>query len=906
LLFNRLKVRAKLMLLAGVPVLGTLLLSLLVVLEVQQRAQAAAGLGSIENLARLTEQMLHVLHDLQWERAEVAYAAGGAEARASEVRFRRAETDEALKELHEFLAEVDASKLPKTLSQNLEAANTQLEQLSQVRAKAEREDFVLLDYIHYFSEVNESLIGATAALTQLSNDKELLVGIGGLVSAMQVVERNAREQALLNYVFGKREFAPGTFRYLVTLVTEQRIYLDSLRTWSSSEEFASLRAALEGPLAEKIAGMRQVALGTTDETVEVDAQAWFEAQRENQQASSQVERSMVDSVRAVASAKVADTRRAVRVAIGLVASVTGLSLLLGWAITRTLTRSVRGLSVVAEAVHEKNDYTIRAEKTSSDELGLLTDTFNGMLAGIQQRDRELEAHRQDLEALVAARTEELSERNLEMQLVLDTIDQGLAMIDREGRFLGECSQTFEQRFGKPQPGTPFYQHAALTENDPRKSLALELGYEQLIADILPIEVALAQLPSHVVHADRHYALSFTRISRGGAPSGALLVTRDVTEELLAAREKLEQSERGQVFERLMRDPAGFAEFLSEARRLLQRVTAATSESESALERAERLRALHTLKGSSAVFDVSSVSSAAHELEQALISGAPAEIGSAQSELVARWERFLEVVRPLLGRAQRQRVELSFAELRAIVARVEEGAPPGEIVRALLELRDEPVELRLERVKDQLIRVARYLNQPEPTVRVRAGPVRLPADRFREFWSSLTHVVRNIVDHGLEPEAERLARGKPEKNRVELSARADAGHVYIELADDGRGIPWERLAERARERGLPSATRAELVQALFADGVSTADTVTQTSGRGVGMAAVQAACRALGGEISVESDAGRGTRWCFAFPRPEAEASLRWSDAGSLRPSDAPERAPSLGPGARSRAPAETA
>src|SRR5690606_27211227 len=207
------------------------------------------------------------------------------------------------------------------------------------------------------------------------------------------------------------------------------------------------------------------ALETTDESIDLDPEAWFDAQADNQKAFVETERAMVDRVRAVAAAKVAQTREAVRIAIGLVGSVTGLSLLLGWSITRTLTRSVRELSIVAEVVYEKNDYTIRAKKTSSDELGLLTDTFNAMLVGIQRRDRELESHRQNLEALVGERTRELSERNLEMRLVLDNIDQGLAMIDQQGNFVGECSKTFVERFGQPAPGTPFYNHPALVEGD---------------------------------------------------------------------------------------------------------------------------------------------------------------------------------------------------------------------------------------------------------------------------------------------------------------------------------------------------------------------------------------------------------------------------------------------------------
>jgi two-component system, chemotaxis family, sensor kinase CheA len=887
LFFNRLRVRGKLMLLAGVPVLGTLLLSLFVVLDVQQRARAAAGVGSIENLAHLTGKMLHLIHDLQWERAEVTYAAGGGKGRPGALEARYAETDGALADLSDFLNGHDALKLPPTLSENLDAAKEQLLRLKDVRASSLQSDFVLLDYIDYVAKVNDSLIGATAALTQLSTDKELMLSIGGLVSAMQVIERNAREHALLNYVFGKQEFPPGTFRYLVTLVTEQQVYLDAVRVWSSAEEFAQLETALRGPSKGRIAAMRRTALETTDEVINVDPKAWFDAQAESQRAFGATEQAMVDTVRAVAAAKVAETDSAVRIAIGLVASVTGVSLLLGWAITRTLTRGVRELSVVAEAVYEKNDYTIRAVKTSSDELGLLTDTFNGMLVGIQRRDRELEAHRQNLEALVDERTRELSERNLEMRLVLDNIDQGLAMIDARGNFLGECSKTFVERFGQPSPHTPFYSHPALNEGDASKSLALELGFDQLIADILPLEVALAQLPSHVVHDGRHYALSFTRIVHGGVPTGALLVTRDVTEELLAARAKLEQNERVQVFERIMRDRTGFTEFLEEAGRLARRIA-----TDACADRVEKMRSLHTLKGLTAVFDVPSVSEAAHELEQALAGDDAVRIAAAHRELVASWEKFLGVVGPVLGRTQRQRVELSFGELREIVARVRSGAPHAEILRALIELGDEPIELRFERMQDQLTRVARYLRKPEPVVHVRAGHVRLPVERFREFWMSLAHLVRNIVDHGLEPEPERAQQGKPPKNHVELSAHTHEHGVCIEVSDDGRGILWDRLAEKARQRGLPCSTRAELVRALFADGVSTAETVTQTSGRGVGMAAVEAACRALGGSISVESEPGHGTRFRFEFPRrDDAEVEAGWCEATGprSRPSEGPER-----------------
>jgi two-component system chemotaxis sensor kinase CheA len=127
------------------------------------------------------------------------------------------------------------------------------------------------------------------------------------------------------------------------------------------------------------------------------------------------------------------------------------------------------------------------------------------------------------------------------------------------------------------------------------------------------------------------------------------------------------------------------------------------------------------------------------------------------------------------------------------------------------------------------------------------------------------VVRNIVDHGLQPEADRLEQGKPAKNRVALRAWSDTRSFTIEIADDGPGIDWATLAVKAKERGLPTATRADLTEAIFADGVSTAGAISQTSGRGVGMSAVREACLSLAGRITVESEPGKGTRFRFVFP-----------------------------------------
>ncbi|HEY5430182.1 MAG TPA: chemotaxis protein CheA [Solirubrobacteraceae bacterium] len=129
---------------------------------------------------------------------------------------------------------------------------------------------------------------------------------------------------------------------------------------------------------------------------------------------------------------------------------------------------------------------------------------------------------------------------------------------------------------------------------------------------------------------------------------------------------------------------------------------------------------------------------------------------------------------------------------------------------------------------------------------------------------LVHLVRNSLDHGLEPVAERLAAGKPDVGTLEIAARHAGGSVVIEVRDDGRGIDPEAVARKALERGLIDAQAAadinmkSAVELLFAAGFSTADTTSDISGRGVGMDVVRSKIRELGGEVLVESVHGEGT------------------------------------------------
>ncbi|MCS7066447.1 MAG: chemotaxis protein CheA, partial [Fimbriimonadales bacterium] len=134
---------------------------------------------------------------------------------------------------------------------------------------------------------------------------------------------------------------------------------------------------------------------------------------------------------------------------------------------------------------------------------------------------------------------------------------------------------------------------------------------------------------------------------------------------------------------------------------------------------------------------------------------------------------------------------------------------------------------------------------------------------------LTHLVRNAIDHGIEPPEERRAQGKPEAGTLTLRASQSEGRIYIEVSDDGRGIDPERIRQKAIQLGWLSESDQPSLETLydflFRPGFSTAQQVSDLSGRGVGMEVVKRNVEQLGGTVSVHSELGKGTRFTLKVP-----------------------------------------
>ncbi|WP_198402353.1 chemotaxis protein CheA [Rhodobacter sp. CZR27] len=203
------------------------------------------------------------------------------------------------------------------------------------------------------------------------------------------------------------------------------------------------------------------------------------------------------------------------------------------------------------------------------------------------------------------------------------------------------------------------------------------------------------------------------------------------------------------------------------------------------------------------------------------------------------------------------------------------AAAEEISRLAAGLRDTTMRIRMVPVRSMIGRFRRLIHGLSETVGkpvsfvVRGEETELDKTVIEQLADPVVHMLRNSVDHGLETPAERIAAGKPVEGRVTLEAEYSGAEVVIRISDDGRGLNRERIRAKAVANGLisPDAVLSEAaMNALILEpGFSTAETITELSGRGVGMDVVKKTIEGLRGSIEVQSVEGRGTTFTLRLP-----------------------------------------
>jgi two-component system, chemotaxis family, sensor kinase CheA len=572
------------------------------------------------------------------------------------------------------------------------------------------------------------------------------------------------------------------------------------------------------------------------------------------------------SLQRALSAAHKEFRRTLLLTLGLLLGLGVAATLLGVAIIRgvaaRITRPLAHLTEITTAIAGgRKDQ--RVSIGTDDEIGVLGRAFNQMLEELDESYRRLEALNRTLEQRVIERTRELEERNRDMRLVLDNVNQGFLTMSRDGILAEERSSIVARWFGSPSPTQTFTSY--IGRHDPIFAESFQLGYEALLEGFLPSEVCLSQLPSRLHDKGREFQFSYHAIWEQDGVQGLLIVVNDITEQVMHARQEADHAELLAMVQGFMRDRNGFLAFFDEATHLLHSCT------HSGEDVAKRKRALHTLKGNAALAGFRVVADWCHQAEEHLAQGNEDAARTRVAELGDRWQTLADTLATLLGERGRNLVEIQLGELEALIDELRSVGVPPRLAARLTAWKLEPAERSLTRLARHARSLAQHLGRGELQINVDGGGVRLDPQQWKGLWSELVHVVRNAIDHGIESPDERRTTSKALQPTLRLRTSAVKDGLVIEIEDDGRGIDWRAVTVAARSRGIPCTTPEDLTRALFAPDVTTRANATLTSGRGVGLASVATRVREMGGEISVDSREGEGTCFRFRFPLDSAAA-----------------------------------
>ncbi|MFY9314953.1 MAG: chemotaxis protein CheW, partial [Burkholderiales bacterium] len=191
----------------------------------------------------------------------------------------------------------------------------------------------------------------------------------------------------------------------------------------------------------------------------------------------------------------------------------------------------------------------------------------------------------------------------------------------------------------------------------------------------------------------------------------------------------------------------------------------------------------------------------------------------------------------------------------------------DLQESVMSIRMMPISFVFSRFPRVVRDLAGKLNK-EVELKTVGETTELDKGLIEKIADPLNHLVRNSIDHGIETPEKRRAAGKPEKGTITLRAFHQGGNIVVEVSDDGAGLSRERILAKARSQGMnvpDSIADQDVWQLIFAAGFSTAEVVTDVSGRGVGMDVVKRNIQALGGSVEIDSTLGAGTRMSIRLP-----------------------------------------
>ncbi|MDQ3234095.1 MAG: ATP-binding protein [Pseudobdellovibrionaceae bacterium] len=520
----------------------------------------------------------------------------------------------------------------------------------------------------------------------------------------------------------------------------------------------------------------------------------------------------------------------------------------------------------------------------------LADRLNTLKESLSKANTALSDHLRNVENLVDQKTRSI-------RSILDTLHQGIVTIDGcDLKVQGEYAKYTESLLGTDKIAQKDIMSLIFTYSDlsvDEKARMMESLRACLGEDLIQFELNVSNLPMRcelkLPSRDRiSLELDWTPILDASQTISRLLLSfRDVTEiRQLRAAADTQQNEMRVISELVQADPRKLKRFFAGAKAALdedQRLCGAHAPYDPELAKILFID-MHTIKGEAGSLGLSRLSDAAHLLEeeyanlrQSPVLWSPPLLRESIARIAALLDSYQHTFEvKLQGLSDADKLGVSVDELglwHSLVSSWTLNSHDHYQRQKLLQKWSHQlfIDLRpyLQSYRLLCSRVARDLDKPEPQLIVEGEQLYLDKSAITLLDKVLMHLFRNALDHGLEPPEERLAKNKPSRGLIHLSWICDTHGVYLSMQDDGRGLHLDRIRAKAQTLNLSIAGRSniQLSQLIFEAGLTTTDTVTSISGRGVGLAAVRQYLKEVGGDIQIDWNGIEGQPFAFVMTLP---------------------------------------
>ncbi|MFT6387864.1 MAG: HPt (histidine-containing phosphotransfer) domain-containing protein/HAMP domain-containing protein [Cellvibrionaceae bacterium] len=537
-------------------------------------------------------------------------------------------------------------------------------------------------------------------------------------------------------------------------------------------------------------------------------------------------------------------------------------------VRRSVVKPVRDLMIATEKV-AAGGANLDLDTDRNDELGRLGELFQHMA-------RTVVDHRNNLELKVEDRTREIADRENSIQLMLDNAGSGFLTVDTNGFIQPQVSEITKRWFGGITEKTLLWDYL-ISKDDLLTKETMQFMFEELTTEPQFRNIYLEQLPKRFNLGTDIYSIKYKVITdENDNLTQVMVIVDNITGALKNELAEKEQKEIMCIFNRVIADPGLLVSFESEMKRLINLVTDAMNLKNYVLLG----QVVHTIKGNTYTFGLDSLGDLCHQIEDELERNVEL-VNDKVGNLIKQWhyvsKKFDLYVRP------KNNIDISPQELNDVLQRIESIHGDSTLIDTLSSWKREPAARRLDRLKATAMSLAKRMKIDNFTVNVESNSIRLPELDWQGFWGEVVHLIGNALTHGIESDAERLTNGKPSIATLQLDAKWDDSEepaILIVVSDDGRGIDWDALYDKAKRMGVAVSDSNDGRQLLFSHGLSSINTVSNIAGRGFGMASVASCVERLSGTISVFSEKQKGTRFEIRIPIDPniVGKSIEWSAA----------------------------